>query len=348
MEKAREKDLLKRAMEATHSSMSMEKKKPQCEDIESTVYGELEKAHEWLQHPHHRTVIKEGIPVFQAIEKIRDYIGRTDIPQWEVKEFMAKIDLLLTEWASKRSAATGEDLRSILEKFHVHDEETKCSCNKCHCHGKRHVEVTDDQDEVEPNVAVKYEPADVSEKQKKAMDRINEELKKLTDNKSSMRKNSIGYNIDHDLSDLPDNRDRMSKEDIEKAEGYFNRVGDPDLREKLIRLYLNGLECRQRLDKAIDEYNSTAVTKATPATNDPKSSVRNHNVGCSNYSKHKIQPWDIWEEYKLNPWDADIVKRVLREKEDGRPATVTRIEDYDKIIHVCQERIRQIQANGHV
>lgn len=274
MEKAREKDLLKRAMEATHSSMSMEKKKPQCEDIESTVYGELEKAHEWLQHPHHRTVIKEGIPVFQAIEKIRDYIGRTDIPQWEVKEFMAEIDLLLTEWASKRSAATGEDLRSILEKFHVHDEETKCSCNKCHCHGKRHVEVTDDQDEVEPVMEVKYEPADIPEKRKKAMEKINEELKKIEDTDSFLK----GF----------------SKE------------------------------------------------------NNSKASVRDHNVGCSDYSKHKIQPWDIWEEYNLNPWDADIVKRVLREKEDGRPATVTRIEDYNKIIHVCQERIRQIQTNGHV
>jgi DNA-directed RNA polymerase sigma subunit (sigma70/sigma32) len=90
------------------------------------------------------------------------------------------------------------------------------------------------------------------------------------------------------------------------------------------------------------------VMKELGMENNSKSSVRDHNVGCSNYSKHKIQPWDIWEEYKLNPWDADIVKRVLREKKDGRPATVTRIEDYDKIIHVCQERIRQIQANGHV
>ena len=42
--------------------------------------------------------------------------------------------------------------------------------------------------------------------------------------------------------------------------------------------------------------------------------VRNHNVGNSDYAQHKIQPWDIWLEYKLNPWDADIVKRVLRTK----------------------------------
>lgn len=64
---------------------------------------------------------------------------------------------------------------------------------------------------------------------------------------------------------------------------------------------------------------------------------REYNVGCSDYSKHKIQPWEIWYEYQLNPWDADIIKRVLRHKE-GTP----RKEDYEKIIHICLERIRQI------
>lgn len=65
--------------------------------------------------------------------------------------------------------------------------------------------------------------------------------------------------------------------------------------------------------------------------------VRSHNVGDSDYSEHKIQPWDIWLEYKLNPWDADIIKRILRTKDSQ-----SRKEDYEKVIHVCQERIRQI------
>lgn len=74
-----------------------------------------------------------------------------------------------------------------------------------------------------------------------------------------------------------------------------------------------------------------------------KDNVRNHNVGNSDYSKHKIQPWDIWIEYKLNPFDADIVKRVLREKaEPGLSKSESRRMDYEKIIHICQERIRQI------
>lgn len=68
-----------------------------------------------------------------------------------------------------------------------------------------------------------------------------------------------------------------------------------------------------------------------------KENVREYNVGTSDYSKHKIQPWDIWLEYKLNPWDADIIKRILRKKEGD-----SKRMDYEKIIHICKERIRQI------
>ena len=65
--------------------------------------------------------------------------------------------------------------------------------------------------------------------------------------------------------------------------------------------------------------------------------IRKYNIGSSDYAKRKIQPWDIWLEYELNPWDADIVKRVLRNKQGQ-----SRIEEYQKIIHICEERIRQI------
>lgn len=68
--------------------------------------------------------------------------------------------------------------------------------------------------------------------------------------------------------------------------------------------------------------------------------VRDRNVGTSDYAKHKIQPWDIWLEYNLNPWDADIIKRVLREKPGQRRL------DYQKIMHVCEERIRQLDAEA--
>lgn len=68
-----------------------------------------------------------------------------------------------------------------------------------------------------------------------------------------------------------------------------------------------------------------------------KEDIRSYNVGTSDYSKRRIQPWDIWQEYDLNPRDADIVKRVLRNK-----STDSRRLDYEKVIHICKERIRQI------
>ena len=68
--------------------------------------------------------------------------------------------------------------------------------------------------------------------------------------------------------------------------------------------------------------------------------VRSHNVGASNYSEHLIQPWSIWLDYPgLSAWDCDIIKRVLRTK-----STDSRIMDYEKIIHICEECIRHINA----
>ena len=63
-----------------------------------------------------------------------------------------------------------------------------------------------------------------------------------------------------------------------------------------------------------------------------------YNIGNSDYAKHSITPWKIWEEYNLNPWDADIVKRILRHKKGD-----TRKMDYEKIIHICKKRIEQIE-----
>ena len=68
--------------------------------------------------------------------------------------------------------------------------------------------------------------------------------------------------------------------------------------------------------------------------------VRSHNVGKSNYSERLIQPWAIWLSYpELTSFDNDIIKRVLRTKEGD-----SRRMDYEKIIHICKERIRQIDV----
>ena len=72
-------------------------------------------------------------------------------------------------------------------------------------------------------------------------------------------------------------------------------------------------------------------------------SVRNHNVGNSDYAKHKIQPWDVWIEFQLNPFDADLAKRTLRTKaEGGMTQNEARKLDYEKIVHIASERIRQM------
>lgn len=73
--------------------------------------------------------------------------------------------------------------------------------------------------------------------------------------------------------------------------------------------------------------------------NKDENNVRDHNIGTSDYSTHIVQPWAIWLDWNLNPWDADIVKRVLRNK-----LGESRKQDYEKIIHICQERIRQIET----
>lgn len=73
-------------------------------------------------------------------------------------------------------------------------------------------------------------------------------------------------------------------------------------------------------------------------------SCQDYHIGKSNYSEHIIQPWHLWQDYNLNPWDADIVKRVLRtKKEPGLSDVESRMLDYRKIIHICQERLRQLE-----
>lgn len=76
----------------------------------------------------------------------------------------------------------------------------------------------------------------------------------------------------------------------------------------------------------------------------PDTSTRCANEGKSDYSTHFIQAWSIWLDYpKLTPFDHDIIKRVLREKDEaGMTYEDARIMDYRKIIHTAQERIRQL------
>lgn len=67
--------------------------------------------------------------------------------------------------------------------------------------------------------------------------------------------------------------------------------------------------------------------------------TRSYNVGNSNYKDYVIQPWSIILDHNLDYFDGDIVKRTLRSK-NGEP----RKNDYLKIKHICDEKIRQIEA----
>ena len=80
------------------------------------------------------------------------------------------------------------------------------------------------------------------------------------------------------------------------------------------------------------------------------SCVRDNNAGKSNYSKHFIQPWSIWLDYpELTPFDCDIIKRILRTKNEANlTKEEARLLDYKKIIHICEERIRQISAKNTI
>lgn len=90
----------------------------------------------------------------------------------------------------------------------------------------------------------------------------------------------------------------------------------------------------------IEHLLSLGILKTT------EKSCQDYHIGKSDYSTHVIQPWNIWKEYNLNPWDADIVKRILRTKEEpGKSKEDARIMDYEKIIHICRERIRQLEED---
>jgi hypothetical protein len=57
-----------------------------------------------------------------------------------------------------------------------------------------------------------------------------------------------------------------------------------------------------------------------------ESGVQTRQVGGDHYVRHSIQPWDIWREYNLDPWEASALKYLLRRKEN-------RLTDLEKCRH---------------
>jgi hypothetical protein len=71
------------------------------------------------------------------------------------------------------------------------------------------------------------------------------------------------------------------------------------------------------------------------------SGVQNRQVGGDHYVRHAIQPWDIWREYNLDPWEASALKYLLRRK--GK-----RLEDLEKCRHCLDYLIERERATGGV
>lgn len=106
------------------------------------------------------------------------------------------------------------------------------------------------------------------------------------------------------------------------------------------------------IDIPINIYNKLAYLGILPSLNANIENTRNYNIGESNYStrEHVIQPWTIWLDYpNLTSFDHDIIKRILREKEEpGITKIDSRIKDYKKIIHIAKERIRQLSYGTEI
>jgi len=152
--------------------------------------------------------------------------------------------------------------------------------------------------------------------------------------------------IDEFAKSLKENKKASSINDVtpeqigEFMENMQNEHHISDINDKVMsnEMCKDDCKCKQISARLYKELERLGIID--------NSGVRNDNAGTSNYSKHFIQPWTIWIDYpELNSWDHDIVKRVLRQKVDaGYSAAEQRKLDYKKIIHDCEECIRQIEV----
>lgn len=69
----------------------------------------------------------------------------------------------------------------------------------------------------------------------------------------------------------------------------------------------------------------------------------NRSVGKSSYHKIRIQPYHIFSALRLNPWRAELVKRILRDKGD-----VENELDMDKCIHVANYLLEFTESDFYV
>ena len=66
--------------------------------------------------------------------------------------------------------------------------------------------------------------------------------------------------------------------------------------------------------------------------------LRQKQVGGDHYNKHRIQPWDIIDEWDLNFYEGNVLKYLLRCKGN-------RLEDLQKIAHYIEKMIELEKEN---
>ena len=112
-------------------------------------------------------------------------------------------------------------------------------------------------------------------------------------------------------------------------------------------LRLDGLRCEGESTKAFPHLGDHWATvhgarvywaehqAYRPEVDEPD--ARSSQVGGDHYSKHKIQPWDIVDEYNLGFYEGSALKYLLRSKTD-------RLEDLQKARHCLDKAIERVQA----
>jgi hypothetical protein len=71
--------------------------------------------------------------------------------------------------------------------------------------------------------------------------------------------------------------------------------------------------------------------------------VMNTQYGGNHYKDRKIQPWEVWEAYDMNGWEASALKYLLRYKDKGKP-----LEDLYKCRHNIEYLIAQQERKVNV
>ena len=62
--------------------------------------------------------------------------------------------------------------------------------------------------------------------------------------------------------------------------------------------------------------------------------ARSKQVGGDHYAKHEIQPWDVIENYGLDFFTGNVLKYLLREKDN-------RLQDLQKAAHYLEKAIER-------